>query len=102
MDVRELAGIKRVQNPSGNRRTEIAMQCRHRAVFDVALKARSHDELAALPEFFQKRRNLTEIVGQVGISEQNVFSPDERDGVDVGAAEPTFPRLEDSRSAGSG
>ena len=78
------------------------MQGRHCAVFNVALKARSHDELVALPELFEKRRNFTKIVGQVGISEQHIFSSDERNSVDVGAAEPALGRLQNPRPASDG
>ncbi len=78
------------------------MQGRHCAVFYVSLKARSHDELVALPELFKKRRNFTEIVGQVGIAKKDVFSSDERNSVDVSAAEPALGCFQNPRSPGDG
>src|SRR5260370_41302989 len=60
MDIREFAGVEGVEDPGGQRSSEITMQAGHGAVFDVAFEARAHDEFVAFPKFFHERSDLAE------------------------------------------
>ena len=93
-ECRKTGPIHDVQDPGRQRRSEIAVQRRHRAVFDGALEPGAHDELVARPEFLDERADLAEIIGAVRVAHQDVLPPDERDRVDIGPAETALRRLQ--------
>ena len=75
------------------------MQRRHGAGRDRALEARAHDELGAGAERLDERPDLAEIVGAVGVAHDDEAAADERDRVDVGAAEAAPRHLEHAGAA---
>ena len=91
-----------VEDPRGEGRTEVSVQRRHRARFDVALEPRAHDVLVAGPELLDERRELPEVVRAVGVSHHHIVATNEREGVDVGAPEPALGRAQHPRPARQG
>src|SRR5581483_10804870 len=63
------------------------MQRRHRVGLDIALEPRTHDVLVALPEFLDETRYISEVIGAVGVSHQDIFAAYERDSIDVSPAQ---------------
>src|SRR6478735_8729314 len=96
VDVRELAPEDTVENPRRDRRTEIAVQRRHRPGLDRPSPARAHHELEAFVEALDERRQSPEVVRAVGVSHEDVAAPYVGQGVDVGPAETALRSLEDS------
>ncbi len=78
------------------------MQRGHSAGLDAPGKARSQNELRAAPELFQKRPDLSKIVGEIGVAHQHVLAPDEGDCVQVGPAQTPPRSLQHARAGGQG
>ena len=92
VDVGELAAEDDVQDPRRDRRAEVAVQRRHRAGLDVAAEARAHDELVAVAELLDERRELAEVVRAVAVAHDDVLAADVRERVDVRPTEAALRR----------
>ena len=75
------------------------MQGRHRARLDVAAEARPHDELGAAAELLHEGRDVAKVVRAVAVAHEHVLAADERQRVEIGAAESALRRPEHARAA---
>src|SRR5205085_3617250 len=98
MNVRVTAPVDPVQNPGRERRAKIAMQSRHLSYHNTAAKSASHDKLRALPESFDEKGNLPEIIGEVGVAHNNPLSADVTGRVDISAAQAALRSAQDFTS----
>src|SRR5687767_9640542 len=88
MDVGILAAVDAIEDPGRERRAEIPVQGRHGSLLDGAAKAAPHNKLGARTELRDKWGQLPEVIGQIRVSHDNPASPDVRERVDVGPAQP--------------
>src|SRR5215813_5130990 len=97
MDVREAARVEAVQDPGGDRSSEVPVERGHRPRLDVATESGTHDVLVALPELGDERTKLAEVVSAVGVAHDHERAADEGERIDVSPTQATSRRLEDPR-----
>ena len=74
MEVTDITGIEQSADKGQNRIAQITMQRRHCTGFDTALKAVTHNEVVAFPQFFNKRIQMQEIVTVICISHDDILA----------------------------
>ena len=102
MDIGKMRAVNQIQNRARQGCAEVPMQRRHRAGFDSAGKARSHDELAALLKLLNKAAQFAEIIGAIGVAHQHVPAAHKGNRVDIGPSEPAPGRPEHACASGKG
>ncbi len=100
VDVGEATAEDDVQDRGRHRRSEVAVERRHRPRLDEAGETRAHDELGAPPELLDERPKLAEVVGAVGVAHDHIAAADEGERIDVGAPEAPLGRAQHARAAG--
>src|SRR5467141_1707353 len=85
MNIGEAAPVKNVQHFRSQWITEVPMERRHRALLDGAFEPGPHDVFSSAVELFNKWLKLAEVVGEIGIAKDRVFSANIWDGIDIGA-----------------
>ncbi len=90
MDVCEPTSVNAVQNPSGEGCADVAVQTRHRTVFDAAQPPGAHDELISLAKLCHERAKFTEVIRTVGIAHHDVASANVGARIDICPPEPPF------------
>src|SRR5262245_50162466 len=74
MNIRELSPVHRVEDPSRQRRSKIAVEHRHRIILDKAPESRAHHELRSRSKSRHEQSYIAKIVGTIRIAHQNVAS----------------------------
>src|SRR6266478_3226318 len=77
------APVKHIQYPCSQRIPEVPMEGRHCALLDRAFEPGPHDVFRSTTELFYKGFKLTEIVGEIGISKDSIFTTNIRDGINI-------------------
>src|ERR1700752_3637182 len=85
VNIRKAAPVKNVQYPRSQWIPEVAMERRHRALLDGAFKPGPHEVFSSAMELFNKWLKLSEVVGEIGIAKDRVFSANIWDGIDIRA-----------------
>src|SRR5271165_4636530 len=96
MNVGEVAAIKEVQQPRGDRCAKVLVKWGHGSGLDVASEARSHHIFVASMKALHKRLEVAEVVGTVGVAHQDVLAANERKGIDIGASQSPLRRFQHS------
>src|SRR5262249_48170465 len=102
MDVRESRREDAIEDERRRWRAEVAMMWRHRTGFDGSPESRSHDEFVAVAKFGDEQTELTEVIGAIGIAEDDEFAAHEGDGIEVGPTESSLRHSEHPRAGGDG
>src|ERR1022692_4644845 len=95
MNIRVVAPIDAIENPSRQRCAEVPVQSWHRPLLDAASQAAAHDKLRSFSKLLNERSQFPKVVGQVRVAHHDPFSADIRNGIDVRPAKPTLRRAED-------
>ena len=100
MDVREPARVEEIEQPRGNRRSEILVEWRHGTGLDITAKTRPHHVFVSASKAFDKCFEIAKVVRAIRVTHKDVFATDVRKRIDVCASKAAPGTLEHTSTPG--